>query len=129
MLALERAREMLSEAWAFYDEAIKSLEQGDLRLAAGKAWNATESATNALILECTGREPQDYRETSVEIAHLGQQGSEQSAFRSRFASQLEDLFGDCYVDNHCDPEDYHEDMIRNTDSFIREAERLADTKG
>ena len=44
---------------------------------------------------------------------------------SRFVGQIHDLYGDCYIENHCEPEDYHADMIRDTDGFIREAERLA----
>ena len=125
MLALERVKELLSEAWALYDEAVELLEQRNLRFAAGKAWNASEKAANALILERTGQEPQNPNETSVGISYLGEEGPGQNDFRSRFASQFENLYGDCYIDNHCEPEDYHEEMIRNTDSFIREAERLA----
>ena len=120
---------MLAEAWAFYDESIQLLKQGDLRNAAGKAWEASEKAANALIVERTGREPQNYRDTSVEIACLGEESGELSDFRSRFAGQLHDLYGDCYVDNHCEPEDYHEEMIRNTENYIRDAERLAGAKG
>ena len=125
MLATERSKEMLAEAWAFYDEAIKLLEQGDLRNAAGKAWEASEKATNALILERTGRAPQDHRETSKEMAYLWLEGGDFKAFESRFIGQIHDLYGDCYIENHCEPEDYHEDMIRETADYIREAERLA----
>ena len=66
MLATERAKEMLAEAWAFYDEAIKLLEQGDLRNAAGKAWEASEKATNAMIVERTGRANRKMRERPPE---------------------------------------------------------------
>ena len=125
MLATKRGQELLAEAWGCYADAIALLEQGDLRNAAGKAWEASEKATNALIVERTGREPQYVREMSSEVAHLGQESQALASFRSRFAGQVEDLYGDCYIDNHCDPEDYHEEMIRNTDSYIREAERLA----
>ena len=125
MLATERAKEMLADAWAFYDEAIKLLEQGDLRNAAGKAWDASEKATVALVFEKTGREPQFVRDLSREVAYLGQESESHASFRSRFAGQVEDLYGDCYIENHCEPEDYHADMIRDTDGFIREAERLA----
>ena len=116
---------MLSEAWAFYDEAIKLLGQGDLRNAAGKAWEASEKATNAMILERTGREPQNERETSREVRFLLLEGGDFKAFSSRFVGQIHDLYGDCFIDNHCDPEDYHAEMIRNTAAYIREAERLA----
>ena len=125
MLATKRGQELLAEAWAFYDEAIKLLEQGDLRNAAGKAWEASEKATNAMILERSGREPQNERETSRGVAFLILEGEVFKAFSSRFVGQIHDLYGDCYIDNHCEPEDYHEEMIRNTDGYIREAERLA----
>ena len=36
MLATKRGQVLLAEAWEFYDEAIKLLEQGDLRNAAWK---------------------------------------------------------------------------------------------
>ena len=116
---------MLAEAWACYDEAIKLLEQGDLRNAAGKAWEASERATNAMILERTGREPQNERETSREVRFLILEGGDFKAFSSRFVGQIHDLYGDCFIDNHCEPEDYHAEMIRNTADYIREAERLA----
>ena len=125
MLATKQGQVLLAEAWAFYDEAIKLLEQGDLRNAAGKAWEASEKATNALILERTGREPQNERETSREVRFLTLEGGDFKVFSSRFVGQIHDLYGDCYIDNHCEPEDYHAEMIRNTGNYIREAERLA----
>ena len=125
MLATKRGQELLAEAWGFYEEALELLEQGDLRHAAGRAWDASEKATNALIVERTGREPQYMREISIEVAYLGQESQALAAFRSRFAGQAETLYGDCFIDNHCEPEDYHAEMIRNTAEYIQDAERLA----
>ena len=125
MLATKRGQVLLAEAWEFYDEAIKLLEQGDLRNAAGKAWEESEKATNAMILERTGREPHNERETSREVRFLILEGEVFKAFSYRFVGQIHDLYGDCYIDTHCEPEDYHEEMIRDTNSYIREAERLA----
>lgn len=125
MLATDRGRTLIEEAWSFYREAVVLLDKGDLRNAAGKAWLASEKATNALILECTGREPRNERETSREISFIGRRNVDFEAFESNFIGQIHDLYGDCYIDNHCEPEDYHAEMIRNTDSFISDAERLA----
>ena len=128
MLATKRGQELLAEAWGCYDDAIELLEQGDLRNAAGKAWDASEKATNALIVERTGREPQFVREMSSEVAHLGQESQALAPLRSRFAGQVESLYGDCFIDGNCSSGDYHVEMIRNTAGYIRDAERLADAK-
>ena len=57
MLETERGRVLITDAWTLYADAIEMLEQGHIRNAAEKAWGATKRATDALILERTGREP------------------------------------------------------------------------
>ena len=125
MLATERGQVMLAEAWGFYDEAVALLDKGDLREAAGRAWCASERATSALILERTGRELQCVREICVQVGFLGQESDALAAFRTRYDIQEGELYGDCFIDGHCEPEEHHAELIRNTDSYIRDAERLA----
>ena len=55
MLETERGRVLITDAWTLYADAIEMLEQGHIRNAAEKAWGATKRATDALILERTGR--------------------------------------------------------------------------
>ena len=65
MLATERGRCIMSDAWVLYADAIEMLDQGRIRNAAYKAWGATKRATGALILERTGREPEITTQTSA----------------------------------------------------------------
>ena len=73
MLETERGRVLITDAWALYADAIEMLEQGRIRNAAEKAWGATKRATDALILERTGREPNRASQTSGGIRALGQE--------------------------------------------------------
>ena len=62
MLETDRSREIMADARSLQREAVRLLEQGDIRDAAEKAWCATLRATNALILARTGEEaPKDAR--------------------------------------------------------------------
>ena len=58
MVATDRVREIFADAQALYQDALEMLEQDKLRNAAEKAWGATKRASDALILECTGEEPE-----------------------------------------------------------------------
>jgi hypothetical protein len=94
------------------------------------AWNASGLATNTLIFERTGRGPEFVWETSSEVLFLsqesdGQESEELDTFCYRFVTRIHDLYGDCIIEGHCDPEDYYTEIIRDTGSFIREAERMA----
>ena len=58
MLVTERGRYIMADAWTLYADAIEMLDQGRIRNAADKPWGATKRATDALILERTGEEPE-----------------------------------------------------------------------
>ena len=50
MSATDRAKKIFANAHAMQDDALKHLAAGEIRAAAGKAWDATLCVTNALIL-------------------------------------------------------------------------------
>ena len=57
MAARERVNELFDDARHMQAEAMARLADGDVRDAAEKAWCATKSATEALILARTGQGP------------------------------------------------------------------------
>ena len=125
MLETERGRVLITDAWTLYADAIEMLEQGHIRNAAEKAWGATKRATDALILERTGREPQVTSQTSSGIKALGRQSAEFDSMRARFGSRIADLHGDCFYQGDCEPRDSITGLIHDTADYIRDAERLA----
>lgn len=126
MLSTERARYIMADAWVVYDDAIEMLEQGRIRNAADKAWCATKRATDALILERTGREPQITTQTTNGIRALGRQSEAGKSLHSRYTDRITELHGSCFYNGHCEPEDYFVELIRSTSDYIRDAEDLAE---
>ena len=109
------------------------LEQGHIRNAAEKAWAATKRATDALILERTGREPRiglpadirrhtspDCRESEAMLSLRDRYGA-----RAHYLHAAGKGWGDCFYDGHCEPEDVFAEMVRDTADYIREVETLA----
>lgn len=125
MLATDRGRYIMADAWVLYEDAIEMLEEGRLRNAADKAWGATKRASDALILERTGVEPEWTTQTSSGIRALGRQSDALRSLHARYIARVSELHGDCFYDGHCEPEDYFENMIRETADYIRDAEALA----
>ena len=125
MLETERGRVIMADAWELYADAIKMLDQGYIRNAAEKAWGATKRATDALILERTGHEPQRTSQTSRGIRVLSRENQAYESLRSRYVTRIAELHGDCFYEGHCDPEDYFAAVIRNTGEYIRDAETSA----
>jgi hypothetical protein len=56
--------EIFADAEQIQEQAIRRIEEGDIRDAAEKAWCATKRATDALILARTGHEPEKSPVTS-----------------------------------------------------------------
>ena len=125
MLATERGRYIMADAWVLFEDAIEMLDEGRLRNAADKAWGATKRATDALILERTGVEPERTTQTSSGIRALGRQNLALRSLHTRYIARVSELHGDCFYDGHCEPEDYFITMIRETADYIRDAEALA----
>lgn len=125
MLTTERSRYIMPDAWELYADAIEMLEQGRIRNAADKAWGATKRATDALILERTGEDPQITTQTSSGIRFLGRQSEAGKSLHSWYTDRISQLHGDCFYNGHCEPEDYFAELIRDTADYIRDAEALA----
>ena len=118
-------REIFDDAQQLYDQAIERFDAGDVRDAAEKAWGATKRATDALILARTGREPETSRETSQELRNLIHADRSAESLRGRYYARQMHLHGDCFYSHRCDPVDDTLRVIRGTQEYIRDAERLA----
>ncbi len=105
------------------------LSQGRIRNAAEKARGATKHATDALILERTGREPGISGITNRGIRGLRHQSSELESVANRYSQRMQDLHGSCFYDGILDPQDLTVHDIYATADYIRDAERPPDVKG
>ena len=126
MLKSQRARYLIDDAWSLHRDALQMLEEGHLRNAAEKAWGATKRATDALILERTGREPGTTGITYRSIRGLRHQSADLESLANRYSQRMQDLHGACFYDGILEPE---EPIIRDIHAiadYIRDAERLAD---
>ncbi len=110
------------DAWEQYRSAIDRLEAGDIRDACGKAWNATRSAAEAVVMAHNGSTA-----TANHIAVGFRRLSRANGFAelpAKYSERAQYLHIDgCYygfVDDDQIPE-----LIRETDSLIRQAEQLA----
>lgn len=128
VLKSERVRYLISDAWALHADALEMLAQGRLRNAAEKAWGATKRATDALILERTGREPTRTSQTSSGIKELGRQDVEIAPLWNRFRIRIQRLHSDCFYNGICDPEEFFAELIRDTAGYIGDAEAAADAR-
>ena len=124
MLGTERSRVIMADAWALYADAIEMLDQGHIRNAAEKAWGATKRATDALILERTGREPQVTSQTASGIKALGRQSAALESLVTRYRNRVHHLHAECFYNGDCEPEDFITGLIRDTARYIHDAEAL-----
>ncbi len=127
MPSLERGIYLISDAWALYADAQEMLAQGWLRNAAEKAWGATKRATDALILERTGREPGPSGITYRGIRGLRHRSAGLESLANRYSQRRQDLHGSVFYDGILDPEEPIICDIHATADYIRDAERLADS--
>ena len=125
MLATDRVREAFAEAHTMHDDAMDHLAAGDLRNAAGKAWEATLCATNALLLAKTGKEPQLTSATSRGLDKLAQQEPAAKNLVGRYYSRQISLHENCYDLGLCEPPETIQRRIRETADYVRDAENLA----
>ena len=128
MLATDRVQEIFADAYALHGSALNHLAAGDLRTAAGTAWDATLWATNALILSCTGKIPEKLTDTSGNLDRLARQDPAVEILAGRYYARLSHLYGDCFYTGILDYQDIIERRIRKTADYIQDAENLAVAK-
>ena len=124
MLETDKSREIMADARGLQQEAVRLLEQGDIRGAAEKAWRATLRATNALILARTGEEPQRTPATARMLDDLTSEDTRVRSLVGRYYSRQTSLHGDCFYLG-LPPTRHTERRIRETADYIREAGMLA----
>ncbi len=122
----DRGKYLIADAWSLHKDALEMVTQGRLRNAAEKAWGATKRATDALILERTGREPGTSGITYRGIRGLRHQSTELESLANRYSQRMQVLHGSCFYDGILEPQDPIIQDIHATADYIRDAERLAD---
>ena len=127
MVATDRVKEIFADARVLQDDGLRSLEQGDIRDAAEKAWCATKRATDALILARTGEEPERTPATSRMLNILASQDQCVRSLVGRYYSRMGALHGDCFYLGLCEPMDETERRIRQTIDYVQDAEALAES--
>ena len=125
MLAANKAKVNFAHARARHADAMQSLTAGDLHNAAGKAWDATLAATNALILARTGKSPEKITDTSGALDQLARQSPAVKTLVGRYCARLSHLYGDCFYSGILDYPDIIERRIRKTADYIHDAEKLS----
>ena len=110
------------DAWEQYRSAIGRLEAGDVRDACGKAWNATRAAAEAAVLAHNGDTT-----TTTHISSNFRRLSRANGYTdlpARYSERAQYLHIEgCYYGIVYD--DHILELIRETDSLIRQTEQLA----
>ena len=121
----QRAQYLIDDAWSLQQDALDMLSQGRIRNAAEKAWGATKRATDALILERSGREPGTTGITYRSIRGLRHQSADLESLANRYSQRMQDLHGAVFYDGIVDPEEPIIRDIHATADYIRDADQLA----
>ena len=125
MVATDRVNALFADARHMQSEALRLLAQGDIRDAAEKAWCATKSASEGLVLARTGREPEIPSQTSAGLRRLALNDDRFQPLRNHFNACVRELHVDCFYDGHCEPKEDVAATIRETGRYIDRAESLA----
>ena len=117
---------IFQDANYIYVQAIDRLKQGDLRDAAEKAWCAVNRATTALVLARLGEVASKSPFVTKGLARLANEdpANFKELLNTYFACQNM-LHGECFYWGLMEQPGWVESRIREVDSFIVEAERLA----
>ena len=129
MLDTTQAGFLFDDAKSLYDDALEMLEQGRLRNAAEKAWGATKRATDGLILARTGKEPRTSGQTMRMLQRLRRQDPSLDAIRKDYGYRQSFLHGACFYDGILEPAEAIIADVRETITYIRDAEAMAIATG
>ena len=122
----ESAR-IFADARQMHSAALERLAAGDLRDAAEKAWCAAKRATDALILTRTGRLPPRSPDTTRALRTIAAADPSVRNLRDRYFARQAALHGDCFYSGNCEPIEDTELLIHETEEYIQDARRLAET--
>lgn len=125
MVTISRVSAIFDDACAVHADALRLLAAGDVRDAAGMAWQATKRATDGLILARTGSEPEISSDTIRGLARLATDDYAARPLRKRYHIKQGYLYGTCFLLDFCVPADMAQQCIRQTADYISDAERLA----
>ena len=121
--------DLIRDAEHLLYRAVEEMEV-DLRDAAEKAWAATLKATNALILERTGKIPERTPETSVELHRLCAKEPEIERMKlvERYHTRSDYLHGQCFYMGICMPIESVKRRIRETKDYIEDVKKLIEAQ-
>ena len=125
MQATDRTSHLFADARTLYDDALEMLDQGRLRNAAEKAWGATKRATDALVLALEGDEPQSAGQARRALLRLSNRVPDIEPIHGQYHIRARLLHIDCFYEGHCEPEAEMTALVRATNVYIDEAQRLA----
>ncbi len=129
MLETEGVETIFADARFLYQDALEELERGNLRNSAEKAWGATKRATDALILARTGREPRSAGQTMHGVRSLRREDFYFRQLEVRYGHRAQILHGRRFYDGITEPEEQLIEDIRETLTYIRDAEALSRNGG
>ena len=118
------AASIFADARRMGDAALSQMAAGDIRDAAEKAWCATLRATEALVLVRTGEGPTTSTAAGRRLRALSMKDQSLWDLRLRYSVFQVVLYEERFYHDYCDPEET-ERLIRETEDYIRDAERLA----
>ena len=118
------ATQIFADARRMRDAALAQMAAGDIRDAAEKASCATLRATEALVLVRTEQEPGTSTIAGRRLRTLSMSDQSLWDLRLRYLERQAVLHGECFYHDYCDPDETAR-LIRETDDYIRDAERLA----
>ena len=116
---------IFADARRMHEAALARMADDDIRDAAEKAWCAAKRAIDGLIFVRTGEEPRTSAGTSKGLRIMVATDPAMRAMRHRYMDMQASLHGECFYYGFCDPIDETERLIRETATFIRDAETLA----
>lgn len=120
------AADAFADARVMYTMALARLDASDIRDAAEKAWCATKRAADGLIIARTGTVPSKSPDTTRMLRELTIGDQQVQTLLQRCCTARDLLHGDCFYSGMCDPLVNTLSLIRGTDTFITDAEHLAD---
>ena len=124
MLKNQDAETMMQDAREMQAEAVRLMDAGDWRDAAGKGWLGVRNATAALVLELSGAENATTRTINAGLRKLAQErGGEYVELRKWWSDFAQHLHSEAFYDGVYDTD--LPTLVRDVADYIRRAEELA----